>query len=151
MTGPADVLIHASCVDIAGAGVLILGPSGAGKSDLALRLIAEGAFLVADDQVVLEMRDGLLLARCPEIIGGLVEVRGAGILRAPRKVSTVPRLAVQLVPVVPERLPAPAAWDPPGAGLPRLPLLLLRGEEASAPAKVRISLAGLFHGGGMPN
>jgi len=151
MKGPADVLVHASCVDIAGAGALILGPSGAGKSDLALRLIAEGAFLVADDQVALEMQHGLLLARCPENIGGLVEVRGCGILRAARKASTVLRLAVQLVSVVPERLPMPAVWDPPGAGLPRLPLLLLRGEEASAPAKVRISLASLFHAGGLPN
>lgn len=145
------MLVHASCVDIAGAGVLILGPSGAGKSDLALRLIVEGAFLVADDQVALDVQEGRILARCPETIGGLVEVRGSGILRAPWKFSTVLRLAVQLVSIVPERLPAAAIWDPPGAGLPRLPLLLLQGGEASAPAKVRISLAGLFHGGGPPN
>lgn len=141
------MLVHASCVDIAGAGVLILGPSGAGKSDLALRLVADGAFLVADDQVALEARHGQVLARGPESIAGLIEARGCGILRAPRKLSTVLRIVVQLVSAVPERLPAPASWEPPGAGLPRLALLLLRAEEASAPAKVRICLAGLFHGG----
>ncbi|RME65602.1 MAG: aldolase, partial [Alphaproteobacteria bacterium] len=41
--------VHGTCVAIDGAGVLILGPSGAGKSDFALRLIDEGAVLVADD------------------------------------------------------------------------------------------------------
>jgi hypothetical protein len=30
-----------------------------------------------------------------------------------------------------------------------LPLLVLDGGQASAPAKVRITLAGLFHGGGV--
>ena len=41
------VNIHASCVAIGHKGVLILGDSGAGKSDLALRLIDDGARLVA--------------------------------------------------------------------------------------------------------
>ena len=42
------MLVHATALDIAGLGVLILGTSGAGKSDLALRLILDGALLVAD-------------------------------------------------------------------------------------------------------
>ena len=45
--------VHATCVAIGGAGVLLRGPSGAGKSDLALRLIdgggTDGPRLVADD------------------------------------------------------------------------------------------------------
>ncbi len=45
------VQLHASCVSIAGKGVLLLGVSGSGKSDLALRLIDSGAILVADDRV----------------------------------------------------------------------------------------------------
>ncbi len=143
------MLVHATCVDLAGAGILILGPSGAGKSDLAIRLIADGAFLVGDDQVALRPEGGVLLARGPETIGGLVEVRGSGILPAPRKLATVLRLAVQLSDVPPARLPEPCWWQPPGAGLPRLPLLVLDGGQASAPAKVRITLAGLFHGGGV--
>ena len=48
--------IHASCVAMGGHGVLLLGASGAGKSDLALRLIDEGAQLVADDRTLLFTR-----------------------------------------------------------------------------------------------
>ena len=44
------MLVHATTIDIAGLGVLVMGASGSGKSDLALRLIAAGALLVADDQ-----------------------------------------------------------------------------------------------------
>ena len=50
-------VLHGSCVALAAPpgvlprGVLILGPSGAGKSTLALRLMALGATLVADDRV----------------------------------------------------------------------------------------------------
>ncbi|MBT7294587.1 MAG: serine/threonine protein kinase, partial [Rhodospirillaceae bacterium] len=45
-------LNHATCIALAGKGVLLRGFSGAGKSDLALRLIDGGAKLVADDQVL---------------------------------------------------------------------------------------------------
>ena len=48
MTSPLN--IHASCVAINGRGILLLGKSGAGKSELALRLMDEGARLVADDR-----------------------------------------------------------------------------------------------------
>src|SRR5687767_4833 len=60
---PQAVVLHASCLDLDGKGVLIEGRPGAGKSDLSLRLIDQpgrgltgdalkGARLVADDQVV---------------------------------------------------------------------------------------------------
>lgn len=55
--------IHASCVAIGAKGVLILGESGAGKSDLALRLMDEGARLVADDRTELYAAKGRLMAR----------------------------------------------------------------------------------------
>ena len=41
-------LVHASCVQIGDAGVLLRGASASGKSDLALRLIDAGARMVAD-------------------------------------------------------------------------------------------------------
>ena len=144
--GLPDVLVHASCVDIAGAGVLLVGASGAGKSDLALRLIVEGAWLVSDDQTVLDADGARWVARAPETIAGLLEVRGGGILRAPRKTATVLRLAVALTGDPVERMPEPCWWHPPGAELPRLPLLVLDSHTASAPAKVRITLAGLHRG-----
>ena len=141
------MIVHATCVDISGAGVLLLGPSGAGKSDLALRLIVEGAFLFADDQTVLQREGVHCLARAAERIGGLAEVRGAGILLMPRKSQSVLRLAVRLGDTPGDRLPEPAFWSPDDASMPRLPLLLVDGREASAPAKVRITLASLFRQG----
>ena len=72
--------IHATCVDIEGAGVLLLGPSASGKSDLALRLMDGGARLVADDRVDLALEDGRLVASAPKDIASRIEVRGLGIL-----------------------------------------------------------------------
>ena len=89
--------VHATCVSLYGAGLIIRGPSGAGKSDLALRLIDRGARLVADDRVDLLVSDNGVIARAPEILAGLLEVRGLGILRVPVLEATVVRLVVKLV------------------------------------------------------
>jgi serine kinase of HPr protein (carbohydrate metabolism regulator) len=75
------MLIHASCVALSGKGVLISGPAGAGKSDLALRLIDEGAQLVADDQTELAIADNALIASPPAAIAGLMEIRHYGLVR----------------------------------------------------------------------
>ncbi|WP_136645570.1 HPr kinase/phosphorylase [Tabrizicola sp. YIM 78059] len=75
-------ILHASCISVDGRGLLILGPSGSGKSSLALRLIALGARLVADDRTEVVAIDNRLIARCPPAIRGLVEARGVGLLRA---------------------------------------------------------------------
>ncbi len=81
MTLPAT--LHASAVAIDGHGLLLIGPSGAGKSDLALRLIDDGATLVADDRVIAEARAGRLHLSAPAGIAGLIELRGVGIVRLP--------------------------------------------------------------------
>lgn len=70
--------LHASCVALAGEAVLLRGPSGAGKSDLALRLIEDGAQLVADDQTRLRRDGAILQATAPERLYGLLEIRGLG-------------------------------------------------------------------------
>lgn len=64
-------------------GALIEGPSGAGKSDLALRAVAAGLTLVADDRVLLWTSQDALYGRAPDSLAGLIEVRGAGILPVP--------------------------------------------------------------------
>jgi HPr kinase/phosphorylase len=76
-------ILHATCIAVQGRGLLILGPSGSGKSALALRLLTLGASLVADDRTEITGTGGVLVARCPAPITGLIEARGVGILRAP--------------------------------------------------------------------
>ena len=87
-------------------GVLILGPSGAGKSRLAMALMAEGAQLVADDQVLLTESGGALYARAPAAIAGMIEARGLGLLTLPfRRLARI-ILAVDLA-LTQTRLPEP--------------------------------------------
>ena len=127
----ASRLLHASCVQLDGAGVIVRGASGSGKSDLCLRLIDAGGLLVADDQVLLERAagDGLLLASAPAGLAGLIEVRGVGILRLPRVVGRSPvRLVVDLCPwgevdrLPPERGSGASTCKLLGVALPRLGL-----------------------------
>jgi hypothetical protein len=141
------VNIHASCVAIGQKGVLILGESGAGKSDLALRLIDEGAKLVADDRVELYAVRGALCARAPKSIAGLIEVRGLGVIALPCRKSIALALAVKLGATA-KRLPDPAFYAPPAPLTMNksLPLILLDGVQSSAPARIRLALAA-FTGG----
>jgi hypothetical protein len=143
--------IHASCVILANtapassglfhAGVLLLGDSGAGKSDLALRVIAQGGMLVADDRAEIFVDNGSLKAQAPAALAGLIEVRGVGILALSYEKTAAIALVVQLVPPgsVP-RLPEPARYAPPAPlVLPddmRPPLIRLNPFEASAVAKL---------------
>ena len=150
-------LVHASCVAFPSGGglgiapatggalsgpvaVLLRGPSGAGKSDLALRLIDQGARLVADDQTELGLADGALLARAPQTIQGKMEVRGLGIAEL-RPLSDVPvGLVVDLVDGRSvERMPASNSCTILDV---RLPLVRFDPFEASTPAKLRLALAG---------
>lgn len=97
--------LHASCVAVDRRGLLILGPSGAGKSALALRLLALGADLVADDRTDLARRGDALIASCPVPIRGLIEARGIGLLRAPPLDSAEIALVVDLGQLETDRLP----------------------------------------------
>jgi HPr kinase/phosphorylase len=121
--------IHGSCVARDGAGVLLLGPSGCGKSDLVLRLLECGFVLVADDRVIVEAG----MARAPDALLGLLEIRGLGILRLPY-VHTV-RLALAVELGLPERLPMPRQMN--GVDLP---LVTVDPAMASAPLRVARAL-----------
>jgi HPr kinase/phosphorylase len=122
--------IHASCVARDGAGVLLLGEPGSGKSDLALRLLEVGFALVADDRV--DITGGV--ARAPDALAGLLEVRGLGILRLAHVSAARIVLAVELDVDVP-RLPAPRAHGALG-----VPVIAVDARAASAARVVALAL-----------
>lgn len=114
MSAPTPgVFIHATALIIGAQGLLLRGSSGAGKSALALALIAQAqaagdfARLVADDRVLIEARNGHLIARPHPSICGLIEARGAGLLRLPYAPACVLHLVIDVV--------------APGETAPRLP------------------------------
>ncbi|MCW5700833.1 MAG: HPr kinase/phosphatase C-terminal domain-containing protein [Rhodospirillales bacterium] len=130
--------IRGTCIAVNGHGVLIRGSSGSGKSDLAVRLIDEGATLVADDYTCVAIEDGAVMASAPAAIQDLLEVRGLGILPFP---SASP---VRLEVVIEtgnsgamERLPRDATTEILGVAVPLFKLVPL---EASATAKVRLAV-----------
>jgi hypothetical protein len=133
-----SVTLHASCVAIHGRAVLLTGASGSGKSDLALRLIDRGATLVGDDGIIVEARDGRLLARAGPNIAGQIEVRGLGILTTPAIAEAPLALAIALDQPVP-RMPEETLPVRVIEGL-TLPLLALDPFEGSAPVKVEKAL-----------
>jgi serine kinase of HPr protein (carbohydrate metabolism regulator) len=132
------MLVHASCVAIERYAILLRGPSGGGKSDLALRLIDDGAALVADDQVLLKA-DGLgLTASAPAALSGLLEVRGIGIVRCDVVASAPVRLVIDLDAASPiQRMPDSEVCALLGIEVPRI---TLNPFEPSTPAKIRIAL-----------
>ena len=120
-------LLHASCVEFHKKGVLLLGPSGSGKSELALRLILQGARLVADDCVLFDVKT--LQAVCPDNLRGKIEMRGVGIVPIPCKSKTKIHLCVALCPRAQvERFPLTADT------FEGIPLLHLSGHDVAATA-----------------
>lgn len=103
--------VHAGCVTVGEAGILIRGASGAGKSSLARELLLHAckrnlfAVLVSDDRTRLEARHGRLIARPVPDIAGHLEVRGVGIVHQAFEPSAVLRLVVDLSAGEPERCP----------------------------------------------
>lgn len=126
---PRPATVHASAVLVGARAILIRGPSGVGKSRLALELIESArvgsllfARLVADDRIHLEAMGGRLLAYPADTLAGLIEVRGAGIIRLAHEASAVVGLVVDLAATDAERLP-PAdkrRTNIEGIDLPRL-------------------------------
>ena len=137
-------LIHATAVAIDGAAVLLRGPPGAGKSDLALRLIEDGARLIADDQTLLRRADNRVLVRAPATIAGLLEVRGVGIVRVDPLDEAPLALIVDLVPPEQvERIPDNRSEVVLGLAFP---LIALAAFEVSATSKLRLARRALAHG-----
>ena len=80
---PEDTL-SGVLISVNGYGVLLEGESGMGKSETALELIRDGHILVADDRVDVEHIHNSIYGHAPEIIKGLLEIRGIGIIDVER-------------------------------------------------------------------
>jgi serine kinase of HPr protein (carbohydrate metabolism regulator) len=129
--------VHASAALWHGRGVLLRGASGAGKSSLALRLLAAGAMLVADDLVALERRGPRVLARSPGG-SGLIEARGLGIFRVAAAREAALALVVDLAPLDRlERLPEAGSETLLGV---TIPCFRLDAGAADVPARVLLAL-----------
>ena len=119
--------VHATAVLVGARALLIRGPAGSGKSLLALKLIEAAqsgllrfARLVADDRVRLEPCHGRLLARAPDELAGLIEVRGLGIQQVVHEPVAVVGGIVDLAAADAERLPHSAKIEVERVPLPRL-------------------------------
>ncbi len=141
---PATIL-HATTIACRGSGqwrgVMIQGPSGAGKSDLALRAMAAGWRLVADDRTLVWRSGEGVYARAPAVLQGLVEARGLGVLpvgvRQMAHISLVVFCAPH--PSAIERMPVEETVNVLGATLPCVRLFAL---EASSLAKLTLAFQG---------
>tara|TARA_B110000495_G_C22636830_1_gene378394 strand:- start:172 stop:606 length:435 start_codon:yes stop_codon:yes gene_type:complete len=132
---------YATAVTYCGFGILIRGPSGSGKSDLALRLIDDGAGLVADDQVVIKAVGQELYLSPPDSLSGLIEVRGVGVIKI-EYVSDIrlcliveldPRNEIQRIPKIKEELIKKIL----------VPVINMYAFESSVLAKIKIILGHL--------
>jgi serine kinase of HPr protein (carbohydrate metabolism regulator) len=142
------MILHAGLIALRHAGqwrgVLLLGPSGSGKSDLALRCLDHGFVLIADDRVEAWASDGHLFGAPHDVLAGLAEARGLGLLTIGYRPWARMILAVDCVSSEDvERMPDPQVFEAFGLAIPRVQLASL---EASAPAKLRRALIGLGTG-----
>lgn len=107
MPAPQNLILHASAVALGDRGLLIQGPSGSGKSALALRLMALGASLVADDRtVVTDTPSGLVMTR-PDTLPAAIEARFVGLLAADLRDHAPLSAVVDLGQTEDRRLPDP--------------------------------------------
>ena len=137
---PGRIQIHASCVALSGAGVLLRGRPGAGKSDLALRLVDGGGALVADDLCEIRRAGSRLLADLPTAVDpafrGRIALRGIGFLTLPYAGSTPLALVADLEPGTSVD-GGESGREVIYLGVP-LPLIVLDPFQASAAAKLRL-------------
>lgn len=136
--------IHATTIEYKKKGIMILGESSSGKSDLALRLIMQkNAKLIADDRTEIAIKNGKIIASCPQNIKNMMEIRGIGIINMKAKKNTTISLVVELVKSREEieRLPAKETFMFADACVEKIRLYPF---DCSAPDKVVIKTESLL-------
>ena len=131
---------HATAVALDGRALLITGPSGSGKSTLAIEMIAYGAMLISDDQVMLTREGDVILASAPGGTTapgrGLIEARGIGLIPVPERAGPTPvSLIMDLGATEVERLPRSRV-----ASLLGVPVRSLRKPETLSAAALVLAL-----------
>jgi HPr kinase/phosphorylase len=76
--------LHGVLMSVFGKGVLITGDSGMGKSEVGLELIRKGHVLISDDRVDARRIRNHVIGFSPDLLKGLLELRGIGIIDVPR-------------------------------------------------------------------
>ena len=131
------VIVHGTAVALDGMGLIIIGATGSGKTDLALRLIENGAELIADDAVELHRSDDRLMAQLPNLFRGRAMIEGLGLIDLPCATDAV---ALSLaVACDPDNRRSSLGLAGPWHGL-HLPQLTLNSFDASAPMRCRLAL-----------
>jgi len=136
--------IHGTLISFQNKGILFIGPSGAGKSDLALRFVVEKkSLLVADDQVIISLKNGYLYGSAPKTIFGKIEARGIGIVDVETKEEEKIVLCVELVssPDDIERFPKPEHIDFLGISVPKIRLYAF---ECSTVCKIILKICSII-------
>ncbi len=113
-----SLIMHATCVDVNGSGVLIVGRSGSGKSSLAINLLALGSKLVADDQCELIRKNNGFRISKPASLPKSIEIRGVGLVSVPMVNETSLDWVVNMDEVEKERMPNPRFTEIGGFRVP---------------------------------
>ncbi|MBB4005276.1 MAG: HPr kinase/phosphatase C-terminal domain-containing protein [Aurantimonas endophytica] len=94
--------VHGSAVLVGRMGILVRGPARSGKSALCLSAIRRAAslglesWLVGDDRVVIEATSTGLVLSAPDVLRGLIEISGVGIVPEPATPAAPLSLVVDL-------------------------------------------------------
>lgn len=118
--GDFEHRIHGTCVSFDNHGVLFMGASGAGKSATALAMIAQGAVLISDDQVQLELLGQSVVAKPIPGFEGMIEARGVGILQTPWAPQVTLEVVVDMDTTELQRLPPHRSVSLLGQEVPKI-------------------------------